>query len=95
MKPMMIVVPRSGCSMISAIGTAATTSARPTSTIRGWSSASRFSDRIIARPTHSATLANSEGCTEKPPGRMIHECDPLTVLPNGDSTAMSPSTEAM
>ena len=70
--------------MISAIGTAATTSAIPTSTMP------RLGPRRRASPTRSwrgrrtsATLANSDGCTEKPPGSTIQECAPLTVLPSG------------
>ena len=58
------------------------------------SSASRFSDSSIARPTTSATFANSDGCTEKPAGSTIHECEPLMVEPSGDSTATSPTIDS-
>ena len=61
---------------------------------RGSSSASRFSASSIAMPTTSATLANSEGCTEKPPGSRIHECEPLMVEPSGESTATSPPIDS-
>jgi len=36
-------------------------------------------------------LANSDGCTWKPPPSTIHECDPLIVSPSGVSTATSPA----
>ena len=62
----MRAVPRSGCIMTRASGTAANASASTTSMSRGSSSASRFSASSIDMPTTSATLANSEGCTEKP-----------------------------
>ena len=45
-------------------------------------------------PTTSATLAISDGCTEKPAGSTIHECDPLIVTPSGDSTATRPTIES-
>ncbi len=61
---------------------------------RGSSSASRFSASSIDMPTTRATLANSDGCTEKPAGSTIHECEPLMVVPSGDSTAISPSSES-
>ncbi len=41
-----------------------------------------------------ATLANSDGCTEKPPGSRIHECDPLIVEPSGVRTAINPTSAA-
>jgi hypothetical protein len=81
--------------MTRASGTAAKTSTRITSVLRGTSSASRFSDSSIAMPTTSATLAISEGCTEKPAGITIHECDPLMVTPSGDRTAIRPMIERM
>ena len=64
-----IVVPTSGCSMISPTGTAATANAVATKPKDGRSSESARSARIIARPTQRATLANSDGCTEKPAGQ--------------------------
>ena len=80
--------------MTSASGTAANASASTTSTSRGSSSASRFSASSIAMPTTSATLANSDGCTEKPAGSTIHECEPLIVEPSGESTATSPTSDS-
>ncbi len=80
--------------MTSPNGTAANASASTTSTSRGVSSASRFSDSSIAMPTTSATLANSDGWIEKPAGSTIQECDPLIVVPSGDRTATSPAIES-
>ncbi len=79
--------------MMSAAGTAVSASACTTSTSRGWSSASRFSDSSIATPTMIAIFANSAGCSEKPAGSWIHALVPLTREPT-TSTATSPSTEA-
>ena len=79
--------------MTSASGTAATASASTTSVSRGSASASRFSASSIDMPTTSATLAISEGWMEKPAGSTIHECDPLIVVPSGDSTATRPTSE--
>ena len=87
-------VPRSGCSMTNASGTAEKASTSITSVLRGTSSASRFSDSSIAMPTTSATLASSDGCSEKPAGNTIHECEPLMVTPSGDSTATRPTIES-
>ena len=86
--------PRSGCSSTRPIGTAATTTASSRSRLVGGAPRSRRSARMTARPTHRAILAISEGCTEKPPGSWIQECEPLIVEPTGDSTSTSPSTEA-
>ena len=94
MKTMTSVVPRSGCSMISAIGTAVSDSTSSTSVSRGTSSASRFSPRIIAMPTTIATLANSDGWIWNPAGSTIQECAPLIVAPIGDSTTTSPRHES-
>ena len=61
---------------------------------RGSFSASRFSDRIIDMPRMIATFANSDGCSDRPPGRKIHACAPLTVLPSGESTTSRPMIDA-
>ena len=92
MKTSTSTVPRSGCSMISAIGTAASASASSTSPSRGPRSPSRTSASSIAMPTTSATFASSAGCTWKPPPSTIHEWAPLIVEPSGVSTATSPAT---
>ena len=75
-------VPRSGCSMTSASGTAREGEHQHhVGVARSRPRASRFSASSIAMPTTSATLANSDGCTEKPAGSTIHECEPLMVAP--------------
>ena len=48
--------------------------------------------KIIAIPRISATFANSDGSTWKPPGSEIHACAPLMSEPIGVSTASRPST---
>ena len=35
---------------------------------------------------------SSDGCRLMPPGSRIHEREPLTVDPSGETTAASPST---
>ena len=42
----------------------------------------------------SPILANSDGSTWKPAGRLIQALAPLTLVPSGLSTAARPSTEA-
>ena len=61
---------------------------------RGSLSASRFSDRIIAIPRMIAILANSDGCSDSPPGNRIQAWAPLIVLPSGDRTTIRPRIEA-
>ena len=54
----------------------------------------RHRDRLntVARARTSATFANSDGSTWKPPGRLIHACAPLTAWVA--NTASRPSTVA-
>jgi hypothetical protein len=76
----------------SAISGAAHTMASAISRGRGrfpWSP-SRLSTR--AQISTSASLANSDGSTWNPPGRLIQACAPLTTLPSGLSTATRPSS---
>ena len=59
--------------MTKPIGMPATTHASAMSGCEGGWSRSPRSARMTAKPTHSATLANSDGWIEKPPGSSTHE----------------------
>ena len=88
------MVPRSGCSRISAAGSAATasianTSMKPT---RPRQRPSLRSATTSAMPITMASFANSEGWMERPPS-ISHDREPLTVLPIV-STRTSPATDA-
>ncbi len=79
--------------MISVAGTPAITSMP--STVPSPSGLRRPSVRSAtsrAMPTTTASLANSEGCSDSPPS-WIHEREPLIVAPLV-STSTSPPTEA-
>ena len=84
--------PRSGWASTSTIGMPATTQASAMSRCRWRSPRSARSARSMASPMASATFIGWEGCRVKPPGSRIHDRDPLTVDPSGESTATSPMT---
>ena len=89
MKTKTIMVPRSGCSMISAIGTRRAAAPADVAVARAALAVAGSASSIAMRTTR-ATLANSDGCTWKPPPRTIQECAPLIVAPSGESTATRP-----
>ncbi len=86
-----ITEPASGISITIAIGRVAQTSARKTALFAGnsRSPASTWSDITSAMDSTIASLANSAGCTEKPPPSWIQECWPLMVEPSGLRVAIS------
>ena len=90
---MMIVTPRSGSLATSTIGTNANTAARPTARSLGRPLAWRISLRNIAPIRMMAILPNSEGSIWKLAGSVIQDLEPLTGVPSGVSTAISPSRD--
>ena len=89
-----MAVPRSGCSITSPSGTAASARTSGTSRLRVARSCVRRSASSTAIPATSATFANSLGWTWNPPPSTIHECAPLIVVPT-TSTATRPRQDAM
>ncbi len=89
-----MITPRAGSRSTSTTGISA--SARTPAACRGPGirPLSRSSPKTTAMMRMSPILANSDGSTWKPAGRLIQALAPLTVVPSGLSTAARPSTEA-
>ena len=91
------VTPRAGSVATSAISGAAASAARAAFLIPGRPAAGRPTPRRYANTSAvakmTASLANSDGSTWKPPGSAIHAYAPFTVVPAGVSTASSNSSD--
>ena len=88
-------MPRSGCSITSSTGTAATAIAWAMSIVRAFSRwfVSPFSAISSAIPTITASLANSLGWIDIQ-GSWIHEREPLITEPTpGTRTRINPITD--
>ena len=89
-----MTTPRAGSRSTRATGISASSSTLAASRGRGIRPLSRRSPNTTAAISTSAILANSDGSTWKPAGRLIHALAPLTEVPSGLSTAIRPSTAA-
>ncbi len=87
-----MITPRAGSRSTSATGISARASTPAACFGPGTRPLSRSSPKTTAMTRTSPILANSEGSTWKPAGRLIQALAPLTVVPSGLSTATSPST---
>ncbi len=84
--------PSAGSLMTRATSGAAHTTASATSRNSGRLPPSPSRLSIMAQISTRPSLANSDGSTWKPPGRLIHALAPFTELPSGVSTASRASS---
>ncbi len=89
-----MITPRAGSRSTSATGISASTRTPAACRGPGIRPLSRSSPKTTAMIRTSPILANSEGSTWKPAGRLIQALAPLTLVPSGLSTAARPRTDA-